>query len=351
MELPRPASCCKACPAASATNMSGGQRLLLLALCSPTYPPPTSCSCACPFTHLPCLPPCPPTHPPTRPPARPPALPPTHPPHPPTHPPTHPPALPPTHPTHPPTHPPSSLPAHLQDACGTCDADCSLVCKAMQQAGLSTDTTQLLVLHPKTLAEVLASITTIGTAAGVADRAQQLVHQLQGRLQAVAAAVQAYCPGAAASTVGQQLSAAVAEKASAAGSSQPLSGEPCQGQNLVADVSTGTGSHPQQPLRQGLTAAAAAAARNGLAGCSHCSCQEVQAPRVLSLEGVNPLVLGGQWLPDVKLAAGAVDASGQQPGDAPARITWEQVNNLNRCHASSLPSRPKTMADFASGGS
>lgn len=214
----------------------------------------------------------------------------------------------------------------------------------MQQAGLSTDTTQLLVLHPKTLAEVLNSIITIGTAAGVADRAHQLVEQLQGRLHAVAAAVQAYCPGAAASTVGQQLSAAVAEKAAAAGSSQPLSGEPSHGQSLVANVSTGTGSTPKQPLRQGLTAAAA---RNGLGGCSHCSCQEVQAPRVLSLEGLNPLVLGGQWLPDVKLAAGAVDASGQQPGDAPARITWEQVST--RCHASFLLRGSKAVSADNSG--
>jgi hypothetical protein len=54
-------------------------------------------------------------------------------------------------------------------------------------------------------------------------------------------------------------------------------------------------------------------------------------PRVLSLEGLNPLVLGGQWLPDVKAAAGAVDASGQQPGDNPARITWQQVGWLVTC--------------------
>lgn len=47
--------------------------------------------------------------------------------------------------------------------------------------------------------------------------------------------------------------------------------------------------------------------------------------RVLSLEGLNPLVLGGQWLPDVKLAAGCVDASGQKPGDGPQRITLQQV--------------------------
>jgi hypothetical protein len=51
-----------------------------------------------------------------------------------------------------------------------------------------------------------------------------------------------------------------------------------------------------------------------------------QAPRVLSLEGLNPLVLAGQWLPDVKLAAGAADASGQMPGEAPRRITWEEVS-------------------------
>eukprot|EP00878_Enallax_costatus_P031217 GHUV01034116.1.p1 GENE.GHUV01034116.1~~GHUV01034116.1.p1 ORF type:complete len:179 (+),score=39.64 GHUV01034116.1:113-649(+) len=48
--------------------------------------------------------------------------------------------------------------------------------------------------------------------------------------------------------------------------------------------------------------------------------------RVLSLEGLNTVVLGGQRrLPDVKLAAGCVDASGQKPGDAPQRITWQQV--------------------------
>lgn len=47
-------------------------------------------------------------------------------------------------------------------------------------------------------------------------------------------------------------------------------------------------------------------------------------PRVLSLEGLTPLVLGGQWLPDMKDLAGGVD-EWQQPGDSPLRITWEQV--------------------------
>eukprot|EP01138_Halocafeteria_seosinensis_P010700 gb/GECG01010927.1/.p1 GENE.gb/GECG01010927.1/~~gb/GECG01010927.1/.p1 ORF type:complete len:1297 (+),score=152.79 gb/GECG01010927.1/:1-3891(+) len=48
-------------------------------------------------------------------------------------------------------------------------------------------------------------------------------------------------------------------------------------------------------------------------------------PRVLSLEGLCPPCVGGGWLPDVKEAAGCVDALGDK-GGAPSRIiTWEQV--------------------------
>ncbi|KAL3138055.1 hypothetical protein ABBQ38_005288 [Trebouxia sp. C0009 RCD-2024] len=47
-------------------------------------------------------------------------------------------------------------------------------------------------------------------------------------------------------------------------------------------------------------------------------------PKVLSLEGLQPLVLGGQWLPDMKELAGGRDAW-QQPGDAPERISWEAI--------------------------
>jgi Tfp pilus assembly major pilin PilA len=192
----------------------------------------------------------------------------------------------------------------------------------MQQANLSADKTQVLILHPRTLAEVLDSIVVIGRAAGVADRAQQLVEQLQGRLQAVAAVVQAKCPAAVAATTAR---ASTAVNGSQAGklSKQPASSS-CVEQTA------------KQPRR---TAAAAAAVQNpGAAAFSLQQQQEEEedsgqgseaewqrAPRVLSLEGLNPLVLGGQWLPDVKLAAGAVDASGQQPGDPPTRITWEQV--------------------------
>ncbi|KAA6423422.1 MAG: periplasmic binding, partial [Trebouxia sp. A1-2] len=51
---------------------------------------------------------------------------------------------------------------------------------------------------------------------------------------------------------------------------------------------------------------------------------KAKRPKVLSLEGLEPLVLGGQWLPDMKELAGGRD-EWQQPGDAPQRVTWEAV--------------------------
>lgn len=182
------------------------------------------------------------------------------------------------------------------------------MCKAMQQAGLNPDTTQILVLHPKTLSEVFHSIEAIGTAAGVADRAQQLVGQLQARLRAVAAAVQARSPAAAAQTIAL---------ASTAASDLPdtLGQQQQQNDAVQAGQDAAAAQDPGAPQQQQQCAMPAAWQQQ----------QQQRAPRVLSLEGLNPLVLGGQWLPDVKLAAGAVDASGQQPGNPPTRITWEQV--------------------------
>lgn len=47
-------------------------------------------------------------------------------------------------------------------------------------------------------------------------------------------------------------------------------------------------------------------------------------PRVLSLEGVNPLVVGGHWIPDLlRLAGGELGAF--SPGCPAQRITWSQV--------------------------
>ena len=47
-------------------------------------------------------------------------------------------------------------------------------------------------------------------------------------------------------------------------------------------------------------------------------------PRVFSLEGINPIVIGGHWIPDLlNLAGGAQDM--YPPGSPAARLTWEDV--------------------------
>jgi iron complex transport system substrate-binding protein len=52
-------------------------------------------------------------------------------------------------------------------------------------------------------------------------------------------------------------------------------------------------------------------------------------PRVLSLEGLAPLCVGGGWLPDLKVAAGCEDALGDA-GGVPARILgWDDVVNAD----------------------
>jgi hypothetical protein len=209
----------------------------------------------------------------------------------------------------------------LQDACGTCDADCSLACKALQEAGLAAQSTQVLVLHPKTLCEVFDSITAIGKAAGVSAKAEQLVLQLQQRLTAVAAAVQKVCPAAAAVTTRCTAAipaVAVSGSPAAAGTGQPASANSNDSCSRWPSRSSGSPllqheEQDQQQQQQVQLAGGSGAARAAV-------------PRVLSLEGLNPLALGGQWLPDVKLAAGCWDASGQQAGAQPERVTWSQVS-------------------------
>ena len=48
-------------------------------------------------------------------------------------------------------------------------------------------------------------------------------------------------------------------------------------------------------------------------------------PSVLSLEGLSPLCTGGNWLPDIKVAAGCEDAFGEEGGADARIITWEQI--------------------------
>mmetsp|Transcript_32892 Transcript_32892/g.79596 ORF Transcript_32892/g.79596 Transcript_32892/m.79596 type:complete len:705 (-) Transcript_32892:35-2149(-) len=52
-------------------------------------------------------------------------------------------------------------------------------------------------------------------------------------------------------------------------------------------------------------------------------------PRVLSLEGLSPLCTGGNWLPDMKWAAGCVDALGDVGGCSSRIISWEEIANAD----------------------
>ena len=47
-------------------------------------------------------------------------------------------------------------------------------------------------------------------------------------------------------------------------------------------------------------------------------------PKVLSLEGLRPLAVGGHWLPEMKVLAGGVDDL-QEPGAPAECLKWEQV--------------------------
>ncbi len=49
-------------------------------------------------------------------------------------------------------------------------------------------------------------------------------------------------------------------------------------------------------------------------------------PRVFSLEGINPLVVGGHWIPDLLLrAGGTMDAF--SPGCPATRLEWDEIVN------------------------
>ena len=51
-------------------------------------------------------------------------------------------------------------------------------------------------------------------------------------------------------------------------------------------------------------------------------------PKVFSLEGINPLVVGGHWIPDMlSLAGGMQDMF--DPGNAAERLDWEVVRNYD----------------------
>ena len=130
-----------------------------------------------------------------------------------------------------------------QDTCAICDATADDVQRALD--GIQPPPA-LLVLSPRTVSEIFASILAVGHAAGVPDRAGALVTALETRLHAVAAQA----------------------------------------------------AHAQH------------------------------RPRLLSLEGVNPLVAGGHWIPELKTLAGGRDDL-FSPGCAAQRLAWTTIRDYN----------------------
>ena len=150
-----------------------------------------------------------------------------------------------------------------QDACQTCDAAESAVVRALAAAGLPRECA--ITLNPKSVDDILNDVSKIGRVLGEESRSLALVAHLQSRLRRVERAV---------------------------------------GQCLQA---VGSGSQ----------------VGSGFMGGFQGGCQ--QRPRVLGLESVYPLVASGQWLPDMRQRAGAIDALGGGIGDAPRRVQWEEL--------------------------
>jgi len=48
-------------------------------------------------------------------------------------------------------------------------------------------------------------------------------------------------------------------------------------------------------------------------------------PKIISLEGLMPLCVAGHWYPDMKKAAGCIDALGDEGGCPARHITWEEI--------------------------
>lgn len=130
-----------------------------------------------------------------------------------------------------------------QDTCAICDAAASDVQRALD--GIQPPP-QVLILSPRTVPEILASIIAVGEAAGVPAPARALVAALQARVCAVTAR----------------------------------------------------------------------------------ATQATYRPRVLSLEGIDPLVAGGHWIPELKTLAGGRDEL-FSPGCAAQRLAWDTIRDYD----------------------
>ena len=134
-------------------------------------------------------------------------------------------------------HPPDVV--LTQDLCYFCEIDAPTVNQALQAIPVPPE---VVVLQPKTLEEILASIRQVGQTCGVPESAANLVAELQSRVGVI--------------------------------------------QKKLAPVT--------------------------------------QRPRVFSLEGINPLVIGGHWIPDLLQIAGGRQSL--YPAGCPAtRLPWREI--------------------------
>ncbi|ETX09101.1 ABC transporter substrate-binding protein [Candidatus Entotheonella palauensis] len=130
-----------------------------------------------------------------------------------------------------------------QDTCAICDAAADDVQRALDGIRPAPE---LLLLSPRTVAEIFETMTAVGAAAGVPERARVLVAELEARVRAVTSATS-------------------------------------QGRSR---------------------------------------------PRLMSLEGVNPMVAGGHWIPELKILAGGRDDL-FSPGCAAQRLEWAAIRDYD----------------------
>jgi iron complex transport system substrate-binding protein len=130
-----------------------------------------------------------------------------------------------------------------QDTCAICDATATDVQRAVD--GIQPPPA-VLILRPRTVAEILDSMTMVGQAAGVPDQACTLVASLAARIRDIA----------------------------------------CRAEHAR------------------------------------------YRPRLVSLEGINPLVAGGHWIPELKTLAGGRDDL-FSPGCAAQRLEWSTIRDYN----------------------
>ena len=128
-----------------------------------------------------------------------------------------------------------------QDLCYVCEVDAAAVGSAVQDMPHQPN---VVVLQPKTLAQIFDSIIQVGEACGAVDQAKTLVSCLERRVKAV--------------------------------------------QETLAPV--------------------------------------IDRPRVFSLEGINPIVVGGHWIPDLIRVAGG-DQELYPPGCPAARVAWDEIRD------------------------